>query len=405
VLETGEPLVWEWTETIDGRAYMVYDYPFHDMDGTPLALELGIDISDQKAMLDELRKFKFILDGSGEEFYMLGADGSILYANEAVSKSLGYSHEELMRMNITEVARWVDRDHWREMFEGFRLGDMPPFETVHTAKDGREIPKEVNSAFLNIAGREQVCSFARDISERKRQEQERNDFLAMVSHDIRSPMTTVIGLADLISNTKRGTLDADTLDMVGDIEKGGRKVIKLVENFVTIARLETGNLPLKPFPVSLDKLVSECVAEFANRAEAKSISLVVDTEEGLPRLEMDRHLVERALGNLVGNAINYSPGGGRVTVGAKIREEDGVRVAEIYVSDNGPGIPPEDHALAFEKYRRLKSAGGVKGSGLGLPIVKAVAEAHGGRVELVSEEGKGARFAVLIPYRKDQPAC
>jgi len=528
VLESGEPLVWEWTETVDGRAYLVYDYPFHDIDGSPLVLELGIDITDRKAMLDELKKsrtlqdaildnipdvawlkdtefrytavneslaaaaglpkariigktdfdiwpgwlaeqyraddidviatgkrksieelmvgvdgverwmhtiktpisgsdgktiglagiarniskrkiaedelkkFKFILDGAGEEFFMLDRNGNIHYVNDAAARSLGYGRDRLKGMRVTDVAKGLTLDGWREEFDQLKAGDVPAFERIHVDSGGRETPKEVKSVYLKISGQEYVCAFARDISERKRSEQERTEFLAMVSHDIRSPMTTIIGMSELVAERGRDTLDEESLEMLGDINRSGRKVTDMLKDFVTVARLEIGKLPINYFPVKPAVIVEECMLDYAQMASEKPVELSSHIEEGLETVELDKDLVERALGNLVTNAINYTPAGGHITVGTGARMEDGVRMLELSVQDDGPGIPPEEHELAFQKYARLKTATGVKGTGLGLPIVKAIAAAHGGRVELVSEEGKGARFAILLPYRKDE---
>ena len=134
------------------------------------------------------------------------------------------------------------------------------------------------------------------------------------------------------------------------------------------------------------------------QAEKKRIDFTLDEDRYLPPIFVDKRYITRAIGNIVQNAVKYTPEGGRVTIGAHFMP-GGQDSVVISVSDTGPGIPEHDRDKIFEKYYRSKGTSGVKGSGLGLAIAKTIVEAHCGRIELESEPGKGSTFRIVLPIR------
>ena len=154
----------------------------------------------------------------------------------------------------------------------------------------------------------------------------------------------------------------------------------------------------KLFPSDISETLQESIKGLDKSIKKKGITFNVELAEGLSAMVvMDKQLIQRAVANLLQNAFNYTPAGGKITLKAESINEKGNDFTLISVADTGKGIPAEEHESVFEKYYRSPNTEWIRGSGLGLPIVKAVAEAHGGRVELQSEPGKGSTFKIYLP--------
>jgi len=228
-------------------------------------------------------------------------------------------------------------------------------------------------------------------------EAEKAEILAMVSHDMKSPITAIMGYTELLSDGGQGKIDRETGEILQGINKSSRKLLGMVEDFVTVSKMETGGLKPSIATHDVSAVLSQLAGSYRVAASNKGINFSATLPPVLPRLACDRTLVDRAVSNLLQNAVNYTPKGGSVSLCAYVTERPWGGCLAVEVSDTGPGIPPEDTARVFEKYYRTSSSCNVKGSGLGLAVVKAVAEAHGGRVELDSVLGTGSVFRMLLP--------
>ena len=185
--------------------------------------------------------------------------------------------------------------------------------------------------------------------------------------------------------------------MAKAVERSGDKLLRLADDFMAAAKLEFGGIEVSPMPVEVASLLLGVRDDFEHIARKKGIAFSVDIPDSLPLAALDKKQVERAVGNLLQNAFNYTPEGGEVKLSAEaVTYEDGKHIL-VSVSDTGPGISQEEMKKIFNRYYRSPKTAGIKGTGLGLAIVKAVAEAHGGRVEVESEEGKGSTFKLILP--------
>jgi signal transduction histidine kinase len=247
--------------------------------------------------------------------------------------------------------------------------------------------------FRDEKGDWKISVIIRDITERKELERQKADFYAMVTHDLKSPLTTILGYADFMLTVKAEGLDAETVEMVEAIRSSSINLHQMSNDFLAVSKFESGVLTLALTQTEITNVLKKVIKDMGSAAHEKRLSLVEDIEDGLPAAMIDQRLVQRALANLLQNAINYTPEGGTVILKA---EKSGGEVV-VSVTDTGPGIPEEEQARVFEKYYRSSRTSYVKGTGLGLAIVKAVAEAHGGKVELESEEGKGSTFKIFLP--------
>ncbi len=227
--------------------------------------------------------------------------------------------------------------------------------------------------------------------ERQRLLQERNLFRSMLSHDIRNPLNIIFNYADMVS--EESELSADGHALLQRIKDNAASTLNLISNFVELGRIEGGTMQLARRPVSFSALVHDIIGRQEALASARGITVRLDAPPDLPPVPADAAYMERALANLLGNAIKFTPSSGAVAV--ELATAGGALV--IAVRDNGAGIPPDELPLIFEKYQRGRQSAAVEGSGLGLFIVKSVVEAHGGAVGVESAVGVGSTFTIRLP--------
>ncbi|MET0647473.1 MAG: ATP-binding protein [Pyrinomonadaceae bacterium] len=223
----------------------------------------------------------------------------------------------------------------------------------------------------------------------------KEEFLALTTHDLRSPLTVISGVINFFTSGRLGDMTAEQKNMVAMMERNTQNLIELVNDLLDASKLESGTMRLDFSTIELLGLVNELCQQMQPLASEKEIALEVDVPEGLPTLRADRAKLRRVLVNLVSNAVKFTPRGGRVSLSAA-PEDGAVRVS---VADTGVGIPEEDLRDIFDKYAQARSRAtrSEKGTGLGLYITRQLVELHGGRIEVSSEVGRGSTFSFTIP--------
>jgi two-component system phosphate regulon sensor histidine kinase PhoR len=230
-----------------------------------------------------------------------------------------------------------------------------------------------------------------DITERKNAEEERSAVFSMLTHDIKSPLTVILGYCDILETTLNNEND---LEMLQSIKKSCGKIQKLISDILELPKLKAGT-PLNTEPVSVAELLRQIITENEQAIKQMSLSINFEIPENLPEVKADKRKIARALENLLLNAIKYNKNGGSVQVRAGL-DSNGENLF-VEVADTGLGIPQEDLGHIFERFYRGKEIRKRPGTGLGLAVVKAIADAHGGRVEIDSVLDKGSTFRIFIP--------
>ncbi|HTO11626.1 MAG TPA: ATP-binding protein [Candidatus Binatia bacterium] len=244
-------------------------------------------------------------------------------------------------------------------------------------------------------GRDEVGVLARAfnaMAERLRQlDETKEEFFATLSHELRSPLTSVREAAHLLADEVAGPLTPKQARLVEIVQRSSDRLLRLVNQILDISRLRAGLLPLAHRPVDLERLVSRAAEELRPQAEEARVTL--DRERVGERFTVtgDEDRLVQVVVNLLANAIRFTPAGGRVVA----RVVDAGEECEVQVEDTGLGIPATELPHIFETYRQAHLGKG--GTGLGLSIVRGLVQAHGGRVTVESHEGKGSRFSVLLP--------
>jgi len=261
---------------------------------------------------------------------------------------------------------------------------------------GQQIALAIENAQLYGSTVQMNAELQEEIEERRRAEKTLADFTAMVVHDLRSPLSNVVSIAESLHDGLFGPVNEQQNKWLWKIEANCRGLIEHVSDFLNLSKIEAGHIELVQKLVDLDSLIQESLVEHSIQAERSHISLRSQIDIQLPAVLVDPRRVNQVLGNLLSNALKFSDDGGEIEVGAGLNNENEVMV---WVKDKGVGIPSDEVDHIFEKYRQLSSGknSGYKGTGLGLVICKKIVEAHGGRIWVESTEGRGATFFFSLP--------
>lgn len=338
------------------------------------------------------RRYESLFNESTDPVIVLDLEGRILDLNPRAVEMLECSREQLLGAdpcNLFGMPREAYRAALRQVREGKRLSlEM----AIQPGEETRIL--ETHIARIDYGGREAIQWIGHDISERVALERMRDDLTHMIVHDLRNPLGSIMSSLQLI---RTAFVEHDeTLPMMQLLRialRSGQKLYRLIDSLLDLGRLEAGEMELKKTPVSPESLVQEAIEQIQPLALNRGQTLAVRVVPGLPRVLADRNMILRVLTNLLDNAVKFAPQEGHITLSVERAGEDLLFV----VSDTGPGIPPEYRQRIFDRFARLESAEGLKGSGLGLAFCKLAVEAHGGRIWVESEPGHGATFYFTLP--------
>lgn len=261
-------------------------------------------------------------------------------------------------------------------------------------RDGKVVPVLVQAGPLpDNAGRvNRSVTVLQDITRLREAEQLKDDFISLISHELRTPATSIFGGAHVLRNQASQLDEAERAALLDDIVRESERLNQMMANLIGLASIQAGRLEPNTEPVLLRPLAARVAAD-VNRV-APDHRVVVEIDPSNPPVEADPNLLEQVLRNLVENAVKYSPDGGQITITAK-PAGDGV---SLEVRDEGVGIGPEHVGEVFDRFRRPGAPAGVRGMGLGLYLSRHLVEAQGGRISAASPGmGKGATFAVTLP--------
>jgi signal transduction histidine kinase len=261
-----------------------------------------------------------------------------------------------------------------------------------TSPEGRPFTREDLPLFSELARRASLSiDNARLYLESQQAVRAREEVLAIVSHDLRNPLNAVTLGASLLQMSD--TLSPDDREQIETIEVSAKRMARLIADLLDVTRLEGGKrLPIEPEPVPVHELINETEELFRAQAAVAQVALITRVDPEVPSVHADRHRVMQVVSNLIGNSMKFTPPAGSIEFSAK--RTDGMVL--FTVSDTGPGIPNENLNDIFSPYWQAKRAERM-GAGLGLPIAKGIVEAHGGKIWVESEAGKGTRFYFTLP--------
>jgi PAS domain S-box-containing protein len=394
-------------------------FPLYDDHGQPYAVcGIATDITDRKRAEEALRhseeRFRSMVEQASDGIFVADIEGTYTDVNSNACQMLGYTREELIGKKINDLIPPEDPPRLDAIREQLLKGRVHLGEWRLRHKDGYYLPVEI-SAKIFPDGR--WLAIVRDIQARKQAEAEReellareqaaretaeaanrskDEFLAIVSHELRSPLNAMLGYARLL---RFGSPDARKIEQaVGIIERHGRAQSQLIDDLLDTAGIISGKIRLDVEPVDLAEVIREAVQTIYPAAAAKGISIHAELTSEVGQITGDPSRLEQVFWNLLSNAVKFTSTGGRVEVRLE-RIDPHIR---IIVSDTGKGISPEFLPYIFDRFRQADASSVRRygGLGLGLALVKYLVELHGGTIEATSPgEGQGATFKVLLPVR------
>jgi len=235
-----------------------------------------------------------------------------------------------------------------------------------------------------------------DVSRERREKRNREEFVAKMTHDLKSPLMVMQGYIQAIRLGMLGEIEPKLAGTLADMERSGKNLHAMIEDLLDVYRLEMGLVQVRRKRCDIRRFLEECCRDRQLEADEQGLTLVLKMSRSFPEAEFDEKQLSRVFANIIGNAVKFTPRHGKITVTAAVRREN----LHVSVRDTGIGIGADDIPQIFNKYYRSEKAAGFKGSGLGLALSREIVEAHGGTIAVKSLEGKGSTFTVIIPIHE-----
>jgi PAS domain S-box-containing protein len=404
------------------------------------------EVEAAQALLDQrLRDQQFytrsLIESNIDAIMTTDPQGIISDVNQQMIALTGRTRDELIGAHcknfFTDPAR-ADAAIKRVLTEN----KVSNYELTVRAQNGEETVVSYNAATFHNRDRklQGVFAAARDVTELKHFErtlQEKNielehasrmksEFLATMSHELRTPLNAIIGFSEALKDGLLGPMSDVQNEHVGDIFTSGQHLLSLINDILDLSKVEAGMMVLELEPVDLKSLLSNSLSIVREKAAAQRIQIELEAGDDLGMPQMDMRKTKQIVYNLLSNAVKFSANGGRVTLRARLVPRSAVgtlagdwpvhsfplpdneygEFLELCVSDSGIGLSRQDMAKLFQAFSQIDSslARKFEGTGLGLAMVKLLADLHGGTVAVASAEGEGARFAAWLPMRAEAPA-
>ncbi len=345
----------------------------------------------------ERRRSTAILRSTRDVVMLIDPDGSVQLMNPAAERVLGVSAADGIGQPIEQILREPNlRDAYRWMSDRAPDDESPPREVMFS--NGSTL-----LAALTSAKDESGTFFGRvlvmqDITYLKRLDQFKTQMVQMASHDLRNPLSVAMGYLELLTEDSQ-PLTPMRQQLLGGLEHALKSIQNLVTDLLDMEKIESG-ADRRRESIAIDQLIGRVVADFREQAQAKHQSLELSITPATPTVIGDPVRLKQAVSNLVGNAIKYTPDDGHIWVRLTCHDRQHV---VLEVQDTGYGIPKSAMPKLFQRFFRAKARGTemIEGTGLGLSLVKAVIEQHGGSISAESEEGQGSTFHVELPALKE----
>jgi two-component system phosphate regulon sensor histidine kinase PhoR len=275
--------------------------------------------------------------------------------------------------------------------------DKGNYTLIH--KNGTEYVIACNASVMSVDENSimgTVLAF-RDVTKERRIDQMKTDFVSSVSHELKTPLTSIKAFTTTILRDPNMT-DENRRQFLGIIDEESNRLADLIEDLLEISRIESGSLQISLELVDISDVFNQTAISLETLAAKENIKLIKNIPENLPPLTADPGKLRSVITNLISNAVKFTPDGGRVDIKAQQKDDE----LEVTVSDTGMGIPQEDLPKIFDRFYRVNRPGQeIQGTGLGLAIVKKIVEMHNGRIEVRSKVNKGTTFTVYLPLAKE----
>jgi signal transduction histidine kinase/CHASE3 domain sensor protein len=366
------------------------------------------EFADQNADLERLAKvLRAVLDSTIDGILLSDAEGNVQLANRPVAnltRDLGMSYEGTVVDRLLSVEhRMTDRERFRTAMERLRgHADETTFDEFEDSVSGRVFQgftAPVRDDRGTFIGRIWTL---REVTQQRELDRLKDEFVATVSHELRTPLTSMMGFLEMVREGEAGELNDEQKRFLGIVYRSSERLQRLVGDLLFVARLDASGLQLHFGDAWLDEIVRDTVESSSALARAREVELVAEVD-AVPPVSGDRERLSQLVANLISNALKFTPAGGRVVARAFVDGSSAV----VEIQDTGIGIPAAEQDRLFQRFFRSSTATeqAIPGTGLGLVISKAIAEAHGGTIGVMSAPGEGSCFRVEIPLEPEEVAA
>jgi PAS domain S-box-containing protein len=369
------------------------------------------------ALRTKVEQYELLLDNTNDLLGLFTPDGRYLYVNSAITRISGYTRDEYLQHNLYDYVHPDDIERMMRAEDEARKAALET--TILTArvrrKDGVYIWSETSSRLLRGDDDhiKYLVAVTRDVTERVEHEQAllrltaeleraqrlKDKFLAGMSHELRTPLTAILGLAEALQlGIGDGVLTETQQEMLATLEDSGRHLLDLINDVLDLSKIQAGRLTLHPKPMEIAACARSAWRMIQDLAHEKGVRLSLQIDDTLGWGVADTRRVKQILVNLLSNAVKFTPTGG--TIGLEVHGDATAGVVQLSVWDTGVGIAPADLDKLFHPFVQIDArlAREHGGTGLGLSLVKQLAEMHGGSVDVESAVGRGSRFTVTLPW-------
>ncbi len=366
------------------------------LDGSIRGLAAAVEEARERSssLLSDLRRerddFQGILRGTSNGILLLDEQMRVERINESAHRLLESPAGSLGR-RLDELARNLDLF---DLAERARLGEEPPPRQIELfGASGQKVLHVTATRVADLGGGQRILLALHNVTDLRKLERVRTDFVANVTHEMRSPLASILGFAETIASDPE-QLPKDAVDGLGRIVRNARRLDHIINDLVELSRLEHATAP-EVGAIDLERYLRDLLNGFSDAASEKDLALELKVESFARPVEIDEGLLGQALTNLLDNAIKYSFEGSSVKVRARLNSAQ----LEIAIQDHGPGIPLEHQARIFERFYRVDAARSreVGGTGLGLAIAKHAVAVHGGQLRVENNSTRGSTFTLSLP--------
>ena len=349
----------------------------------------------------EIEVLKVAIDNSNDAMAVVAMNGEIVYSNRSFSSFAKLCAGEFKDL-FSIISERVNRreDLLRSLRKNFT--DLPyggVWNSEVTLCDNKDVAFGISLSVIptknttNGGNDKQYVFWVKDISEQKRREKFQREILSTTTHDLKGPLGAIQLSCELLTD---GPKDQQRVqDIIVRIESSARNALNLIDEFLSARRIQEGTFILRPTPSDIVTVTKEAIEDFRAIAESRKIALKFTSSQPKIDAKVDKLGYSRVIGNLVSNALKFTPKNGEVNVHCELMGDE----VHVSVQDTGSGMEPADVQKLFERFSRLEKHQDIEGSGLGLFVVKSIVSAHGGKVEVSSSVGHGTRFEVTFPVQ------
>jgi PAS domain S-box-containing protein len=342
--------------------------------------------------------FRLAVEHASDHIIITDANGIILYANPAVIKTTGYSPDEVVGKKPSVWGHQMPREFYRLLWEIIGIQKQPfNGHITNRRKNNQLYDADVHiSPVLDAQGGVRYfVGVERDITKEIELDRVKSDFISIASHQLRTPLTSLRWLMEMLADPTRGTLSQSQQALLAKMMGSMKQILDIVTALLDMSRLESGKLRIVSETVHLESFIKSVLDEVKLKYEEKKQHAEMSIRDGLDTVSFDPKLIRNVYVNLMTNAIKYSPDGKHITV--TVYKKEGNFITEI--KDEGYGIPQDEHHRIFQRFFRARNITRLEtdGTGLGLYLVQSIVTTCGGTIWFESKEGVGTTFSFSLP--------